>query len=76
MTRKEHVIAAINHQKTDIVPYYIGMTQQAYKKTARYLNDPDFVNKIGNHIDMVDYSGWPTETEPGSGYFKDDFCVV
>lgn len=76
MTRKERVIAAINHQKTDIVPYYIGMTQQAYEKTARYLNDPDFVNKIGNHIDMVDYSGWPTETEPGSGYFKDDFGVV
>lgn len=76
MTKKERVIAAINHKKTDIVPYSIGLTQRAYEKTAKYLNDPHFINKIGNHIDAVDYSGWPTETEPGSGYFKDDFGVI
>lgn len=76
MSRKEVVLAAINHHKTEVVPYTIGFTQQAYEKVARYLGDPDFIEKIGNYIDMIDYSGNPTEMQPGSGYFKDDFGVI
>ena len=74
MTRRERVIKAITHNNTDYVPYHIDFTQQAWEKTARYLNDDDFVEKIGNHIHSVYYDGFPSEIR--SGYFKDDFGVI
>lgn len=32
MTRKERVIAALNHQDTDFVPYHVDLTGQAMER--------------------------------------------
>jgi uroporphyrinogen decarboxylase len=63
MTRRERIIAALNHVETDIIPYEIGFTHQEYEKVAAYLGDSDFIRNIGNHMDAVYYSGIFTEDQ-------------
>jgi uroporphyrinogen decarboxylase len=76
MTKRERIIAAVNHKQTDFVPYEVGFTHQEYEKVSQYLNDDQFGAKIGNHIDSVYYDGYLSEVTPGSGYWKDDFGVL
>ncbi len=76
MTRKERVINAINHNQTDIVPYQIDFTEQEYEKVADYLKDPDFIEKIGNHLEGVSYDCYPTEIKDNPGHFMDDYGVI
>ena len=78
MTKKERVKDALSHLDTDIVPYNVGFTEEEHRKVADYLNDPDFVKKIGDHLDTVYYSGFSEglsyEVKPG--HIADDFGVV
>ena len=74
MTRCERVIAAVNHQDTDIVPYSIGFTREERAKVAAYLGDDHFMEKIGNHITGAYFGATTTEVRPG--YFADEFGVV
>jgi uroporphyrinogen decarboxylase len=76
MTKRERVITAIKHIPTDFVPYHIYFTKEEYKKVAKHLGEDDFIQKIGNHIDSVNYDGNLTEVSPGSGYWRDDFGVI
>ncbi len=50
MTKRERIIAAIQHKETDFVPYQVEFTQTAYQKLVDYTGDPNFGEKIGNHI--------------------------
>ena len=76
MTKRERVLAAINHKQTAIIPYNIELTMEEYEKVAVFLGDPGFMDKIGNHISSVFYDGYSEETAPKSGYWKDRFGVV
>ena len=76
MTKKERVNKAVKHETTDFTPYDIGFTNQEYEKVAAYLKDPDFIQKIGNHISSVYYDGYLHELSGRAGYWKDDFGVV
>lgn len=76
MTRRERVIAALEHREADKVPYQMDFTQQEYDKVAQYLGDPHFGKRIQNHIVSAYYDGYLTEIRPGSGYWRDDFGVV
>lgn len=74
MNHKERVIAALNHQEVFPVPYSISFTSEEAKKVGDYLNDADFIGKIGNHIDSV--SLIPDVTCIRQGYVRDVFGVV
>jgi len=74
LTRRERVIQALSHHGTDIVPYQIDFTNQARERTAAYLGDGDFIDKIGNHILRMSYSG--DHVEIRDGFFRDDFGVI
>jgi len=76
MTRRQRVIDAINHKETDIIPFQVNFTQQEHDIVAQYLGDPDFYDKIGVHIELASYAGFPTEDPKNPGYFKDDFGVI
>jgi len=80
MTKRERVIAALNHRETDFIPYTVGFTEEEHKKVAAYLNDPNFNKKIANHIDGCYYSGFSEglahAVEGKPGYIADDFGVV
>ena len=76
MTCRERVIAALNHQATDIVPYYIGLTMQAEDNLRAYTGVPNYLDNQGMHLHPLQYWGWPTEQVPGSERFIDDFGVT
>jgi len=48
MNNRERVLAALNHQQPDRVPYDIRFTQVARAKMAQYYGDHDFESKLGN----------------------------
>ncbi|MCL2362267.1 MAG: uroporphyrinogen decarboxylase [Defluviitaleaceae bacterium] len=76
MTRRERVIAALNHQETDIIPYQIDMTHQAWEKMVEFYGDNNFTIGMGNHFASVYYDGDNVPIPGKDGYFKDDFGVV
>jgi len=78
MTRKERVIAAMNHQETDIVPYQMDCLSAAERKLKDWFGDVDLSEKIGNHIAVFEpsyYSIFKTE-DIDKNKFKDAFGAV
>ena len=76
MTNRERVIAALEFQQTDKLPYNVEMTRFMYEKM---LADPDgraFLPKINNHVSSVSLRKPYTEIPEKPGYFKDEFNVV
>lgn len=73
MTRRERVMVATRHQDTDRVPYDVDLTIPARERLIEYVGDPDYVEKIGNHITKASYKN-PIEIRPG--YWRDHFGVV
>lgn len=76
MTRRERVIAALNHQETDFVPYFLEFTEQERKKVCDHVRDENIEAKWGLHLHYNQYWGWPTESGDRPGFFKDEFGVV
>lgn len=80
MIKRERVTQALNHKSTDIIPYNINFTNQEKDRVAAYLGDKDFIEKIGNHMDMHAFNCFmdePPSEEPGRpGYYRDEFGVM
>lgn len=76
MTRKEIVIAALEHRATEPIPYHIDFTQQALDQLIAYTADPDIEAHLGAYLNYIQYWGWPTELPDRPGYFRDEFGVV
>lgn len=75
MNNRERVLATLNHQQPDIVPYNIGFTQPAQANMVEYYGDPDFVSKLGNCLTLLGTApkdGW-REIEPD--VWEDQFGV-
>jgi len=70
---KERVLIALQHRQPDVTPWQINLTADAHDQTARYLGDPDFARKMGNHL--ASYAdGWFEEVRPG--FWRDQFGLV
>lgn len=76
MNKRDRVLAAIRHQPTDLVPYTVGLTQQARDRLSAWQGDDRFIEQIEQHLVSVYYDGYLTEQAPGSGYWRDDFGVI
>ena len=46
MTRRERVIAALEHRETPTVPWDINFTGQAVDNLVKYTGDPDIIKKL------------------------------
>lgn len=75
MTKRERVIAALNHRETDIVPYQIDFTKQAAEKFIAVAGEKRFY-ELGSHIVAAYYSGCPRLIEGKKEHYIDDFGVV
>jgi uroporphyrinogen decarboxylase len=53
MNNRERVVATLNHQQPDVVPYDIGFTQPSHAKMVDYYGDPDFRSKLGNCLTVL-----------------------
>lgn len=75
MTRRELVIAALEHRQTDRLPYHMEFTQQALEQLISETGDAQIEEKIGSCLYYCQYWGWPTEIPDRAGWFRDDFGV-
>ena len=53
MTNRERVIAAINFQKPDFVPYHLRFTKPAHDKVVAYTGDPEYKFHINRHLKIT-----------------------
>ena len=76
MTRREVVIAALQHKETPVVPFHAEFTGQEYENMVNYTGDASFYEKYGGYLHYMQYWGYPTERADRKGYFTDDFGVT
>lgn len=74
MTRRERVIAALNFETPDRVPYSISFTRQMLEKMVAHTGIENYAETIGNHILMVDLIKPQAEVRPE--FFRDEYGVV
>lgn len=75
MTRRERVIAALDHKETDIIPYHTDFTMQADARMTAFAG-AHYPEKHGVHLSYVQYWGWPTEIPGKPEHFLDAFGVT
>ncbi len=73
LSPRERVFTALRHEQPDVTPWQIDLTIDARRKTATYLGDPDFVEKMGNHLAGYE-DGFFVEIRPN--YWRDPFGIV
>jgi uroporphyrinogen decarboxylase len=74
VNKRERVIAAIGHVRTDRVPYHLRFTAKERDKFVAYTGIQDPESHFGNHIDLASCMDFATEI--GKGRFRDEFGVV
>ena len=75
MTRRERVLASLEHRQPDKTPYCIGFTAPIRAKMADFYSDPDFEQKLGNAFAVLSTElpgGW-REVQPD--IWEDEFGV-
>ncbi len=50
MTPRDRVIKALNHEKTDIIPYHLDLTDEVYDRLVKYFKNENFFEKTGSHL--------------------------
>ncbi len=73
MTPKQRVMTALRHEPPDRVPYHVGFTVPAREKMAAFYGDPDFIDKIGNHLASVPVIRVEWGIRGPDGYYTDEF---
>ncbi len=73
MNYRDRVIKALCHEKTDILPYNLDLTEDVYSRLVEYYKDENFYEKTGSHLVQERNESF---TELGSKRFKDMFGVV
>ncbi|KPK65372.1 MAG: hypothetical protein AMK73_03170 [Planctomycetes bacterium SM23_32] len=48
VTARQRVLAALNHEQPDKVPYHVGFTQRMHERMAAFYGDSDFAAGLGN----------------------------
>ena len=76
MTRKERVIAALNHKEADIVPFNADFTMQADDNMIAHTGDKNYINDLDCHLNYKQYWGWPIELADKPEHFEDTFGVI
>jgi len=76
VTPRERVLAAIEHRPPDSVPYHVTFTQPAHAKMVAFTGDPDFAEKIGNHLATAPVEPPDAWTEVKPKYWRDEFGVI
>jgi uroporphyrinogen decarboxylase len=78
MSRRERVLAALNHKESDIIPHFCEFTLEARKKIRPYFSNEDFENiDLNNHLLYDQYWGWPTEKDKSKPeMFTDEYGVT
>ena len=74
ITRRERVWQAIQHQRTDIIPYHIFYTTPVETQLVKYFGEKDIEQVLGNHIAKQRIRLPDVEIKPG--FWRDEYGVV
>jgi uroporphyrinogen decarboxylase len=75
MNNRQRVIASINHQQPDKIPYAIGFTQKAQQKMAEFYGDAGFADQLGNCLTWLDTEPDNSWNEVAPDIWQDQFGV-
>lgn len=75
MNNRERVLAALNHQQPDKVPYNIGFTQKVHQMMVEYYGDPGFASKLGNCLSTLNCEPEGSWQEVEPDIWQDQFGV-
>jgi uroporphyrinogen decarboxylase len=53
MTQRERVRLALAHRQPDKTPYHVEFTKPMRERMVEHFGDPDFINKMGNHLTIM-----------------------
>jgi len=73
MNKRDIVLKVLSHQSTDVVPYYLDLTDEKLKAMIEYTNDPYFFEHSNSFIAEERNESF---TNLGEGKFKDMFGVI
>jgi uroporphyrinogen decarboxylase len=75
MNNRQRVIASLNHQQPDKIPFEIGFTQNAHQKMVEFYDDPDFDKNIGNCLTWLSTEPKGSWQEVSPNIWQDQFGV-
>ena len=73
MTKRERVIAALEHRESDMIPYNMTFTVPMAEKMAAYLKDDNFQQRLNNHF--CSFTMW-NFTEVETNIYRDEAGVL
>lgn len=73
MTSRERVIMSLRHEKPDIMPYHLDLTDEVHARLAEYYKDESFIEKTGSHLAQERNESF---TVLSKSKFKDMFGVT
>ena len=76
MTKRERVLAALQHRATVPVPWQIDLGSQVAQALVEYTGDEGILERFQGHLCGSYYWGWPTAVQGRPGYFRDGFGVL
>ncbi len=76
MTPRERVYVSLRFQETDVVPYQVNLTSGMKKIYCDYRNDPNALDKVGNHLAIFSHRKASKWIEINPGMFQDEWGVI
>ena len=73
MTKRDIVIRTLQHKSSDVIPYYLDLTEGKLKDMIRYTGDPQYLEHSDSYLAQERNESF---TDLGNGMFKDMFGVV
>ena len=73
MTKRDIVIRTLNHQESDVIPYFLEMTEETEKKMIAYTGDPQFFEHTDSYLAQERNESF---TDLSDGKFQDMFGVI
>ena len=75
MDQRQRVRMTLQHRQPDRVPYHIAFTREARRRTAKYLGDPDFEDKLDNALAMLSIRRLVGYRQVAPEIWEDEFGV-
>ena len=73
MTKREVVLRTLNHQESDVIPYFLEMTEETEKKMIAYTGDKKFFEHTDSYLAQERNESF---TDLSDGKFQDMFGVI
>lgn len=75
ISRRERVIAALQHRQPDRAPYHLVFTKRMHERMVAYYGDDAFLERVGNHLTIFRAEPPGARVEVRPKIWRDQFGV-